>query len=79
LPTASDLTLLRDTWRVFTSASTLGIADLSLPTDLKTSGGADVVKLPGRVAISDVNEKLFDKAEDSGVYSTETYIDYFLI
>lgn len=36
-------------------------------------------KADGRVAISDVNEKLFDKAAESGVYSTETYIDYFLI
>jgi hypothetical protein len=36
-------------------------------------------KADGRVAISDVKEKLFGKAEKSGVYATETYIDYFLI
>jgi hypothetical protein len=35
-------------------------------------------KADGRVAISDVKEKLFDKAEKSGIYSTEAYIDYFL-
>lgn len=35
-------------------------------------------KAAGRVAISDVNEKLFDKAGESGVYATEAYIDYFL-
>lgn len=36
-------------------------------------------KADDRVCISDVKEKLTDKARKAGILSTETYIDYFLV